>query len=156
MTDQRLTVAKTLLTEHGWAALATCRNNIPFGSMVSYACAPEFAALLMVVSDLAVHTPMMRQNPQVALVVSEAERPGVDAQNLARVTVLGEVRFIAISDAHYQPWREHYLARFPAAQPLFQMGDFHLVALMPASLRIVAGFGQILSASAADLVEIWD
>lgn len=156
MADPRLTVAKTLLTAHGWAALATSRDTIPFASMVAYVCAPEFAALLMVVSDLAVHTPIMRQNPHVALVVSDPERPGVDSQNLARVTVSGEVRFVAESESVYHTWREHYLARFPEAQQLFQLRDFHLVALLPASLRIVAGFGQIMSAPAAALVELWD
>lgn len=155
MRDSRLDVAKALLTEQGWAALATCRDNVPFASMVAFVCVPPFAAVVMVLSELAVHTQMMRQNPKVALVISQPEQAGIDSQTLARVTVTGDVRFVPESQADYAPWRRIYLARFPDSQRLFELGDFHIVALIPQNVRVVAGFGQILSAPATDLANAW-
>lgn len=156
MSDSRLAVAKSLLTGQGWAALATCRDNVPFASMVAFVCAPQFAALVMVLSELAVHTQMMRQNPRAAMVISQPEQAGVDSQTLARVTVTGDVRFVSGSQADYAPWRRFYLGRFPDSQKLFELGDFHIVALIPQNLRVVAGFGQILSAPATALANAWD
>lgn len=156
MSDSRLDVAKALLTGQGWAALATCRDNVPFASMVAFVCVPPFAAVVMVLSELAVHTQMMRQNPKVAMVISQPEQVGVDSQTLARVTVTGDVRFVPASQADYAPWRQVYLARFPDSQRLFELGDFHIIALIPQSLRVVAGFGQILSAPASALTNAWN
>jgi hypothetical protein len=37
--------------------------------------------------------------------------------------------------------RQTYLARFPEAEPMTQLGDFSLVAITPTAARQVAGFG---------------
>ncbi len=42
----------------------------------------------------------------------------------------------------YPPARAAYLQRFPDSAPIFELGDFQIVALRPVSARLVAGFGR--------------
>ena len=45
----------------------------------------------------------------------------------------------------WQALRAAYLARFPEAEPMTQLGDFRFVALRPVAGRHVAGFGAARS-----------
>jgi len=38
-----------------------------------------------------------------------------------------------------------YLVKFPDAAPLFQLGDFSIVAFVPATARLVAGFARAVT-----------
>ena len=44
-----------------------------------------------------------------------------------------------------------YLVKFPEAAPLFGFADFSLVALVPTSARLVAGFARATTVSADTL-----
>ena len=49
--------------------------------------------------------------------------------------------------------RAAYLARFPEAEPMTQLGDFRFLRLTPQGARLVAGFGAARSLSADELAQ---
>ncbi|HXH04786.1 MAG TPA: pyridoxamine 5'-phosphate oxidase family protein, partial [Candidatus Competibacteraceae bacterium] len=130
-----------LLGAHRWAALATLGRNGPEASWVAYALEPGGGVLLHL-SRLAAHTRNLLREPRASLAVSEPERPGHDPQQLARVTLFGQVAPIPREAAQYPVLRQCYLARLPEAEPLFGFGDFHLFLLLPERARFVGGFAQ--------------
>ena len=134
------------------AALATLRNGAPSASMVPYALTLDPFAVIVLVSELAAHTAEMRADPRVALLIAEPES---DAQphELARVSIQGTAASLSRDDARSAPARAAYLARFSNMSGLFDLGDFHLFAIAPATVRVVAGFARASSIAPALLAQ---
>lgn len=134
------------------AALATLRKGAPSVSMVPYAPTLDPFAVIVLVSELAAHTGEMREDPRVALLVTEPES---DARphELARVSIQGTAAPLPPDDARSAPARAAYLAWFPEVSGLFDLGDFRLFAIAPATVRVVAGFARAASITPALLAQ---
>jgi putative heme iron utilization protein len=134
------------------AALATLRDGAPSASMVPYALTLDPFAVIVLVSELAAHTGEMRADPRVALLISEPES---DARphELARVSIQGTAAPLPPDDAHSAAARAAYLARFPDVSGLFDLGDFRLFSIVPATVRVVAGFARAASIAPALLAQ---
>jgi len=128
-------------------------DGTPLVSMVPYAIDPHAASLVIHVSALAAHTGNLQRAPKVSLLVMQPESPGEPVHALARVTVQGRAVVLAGSAA-WQSARTAYLARFPDAQTMLELGDFQLVAIHPDGARQVAGFGAARSVDAQELARI--
>jgi putative heme iron utilization protein len=128
------------------AALGTLRDGVPAVSQVPFALLPvgEFAFVILV-SRLAAHTLAMQEDPHVGLMIAQPENEHTIAHALARVSIRAEARLIARSHPDYGGARAAYAARFPDQQFLFDLGDFELFALVPQTVRVVAGFAQAAS-----------
>ncbi|TMH62337.1 MAG: hypothetical protein E6H55_08515 [Betaproteobacteria bacterium] len=72
---------------------------------------------------------------------------------LARVSMQGRAQPIARIDPRYTVARASYLARFADMSGLFELGDFTLVAIDPATVRVVAGFAQAATITPASLAQ---
>ena len=157
MNDDKLQArerALTLLKTQRWAALATLdRHGLPEGAMVAYAMAStdEGHGLYLHLSQLASHTRNLLQNPHVALIIGEADTGNGDPQQLARLSLQGEVRVISPEDPPYTQAKGCYLARFPNAEQRFDFGDFRLFRFDWQRARWIGGFGQAYSYCPADL-----
>ncbi|HEY3380133.1 MAG TPA: pyridoxamine 5'-phosphate oxidase family protein [Vicinamibacterales bacterium] len=149
-TDFELDAARLIMTER-WAAIATMDRGVPLATMVAYAPERALGGLLIFVSELSQHTRNLLQDPRVSLVVSEADTGEGDPQLLARVTLTGEVRHVRPGSQEYAAAKSAYLARFPGAEPRFDLADFHLLRLVPSDIRYVGGFARAFSISAEDL-----
>jgi putative heme iron utilization protein len=152
MTDHRPDPLRRLLDDQEVAALATLHRGEPAVSMVPFVLwqpqaggMQDRACLLIHVSGLATHTADMATHPQVALLVTDEPREGVSAQARARVSLVAEVLVLPRDGQTYGAGRAAYLARFPSAEPIFELADFRLLALQPRSARLVGGFGQARS-----------
>ena len=111
-------------------------------SMVPYAVEPELGLFVIHVSGLAAHTRNLQARPRVSLMVMRSEVAGEPVHDLPRVTFDG---MASVPDRDSLPWqacRAAYLARFPEAQPMTELGDFRFVAIEMTSARQVAGFGS--------------
>lgn len=124
------------------AALATLHEGEPNLAMVAYAFADDFLAFYIYVSHLGKHTKDMETNPRVSLLICEADDQRADPQTLARVSLRGMAGIVPRTDAGYAQIKSTYLARFPASEQLFSLGDFNLWGIMSRSGRFVAGFGR--------------
>lgn len=148
--EPRLTHAlRTLLSTQRIAALGTLgEDGAPFVSMVPFAVEPVSAALVIHVSGLAAHTRNLQAAPRVSLLVMQVERDGEPVHALPRVTLEGRAAVLAVDSAAWVDARRVYLARFPEAEPMTQLGDFRFVAVAVQGARQVAGFGAARSLDA--------
>jgi putative heme iron utilization protein len=154
--EPRLTVAlRTLLQTQRVAALATLdAEGFPFVSMVPFAVEPLSAQLIIHVSGLAAHTRNLQTMPRVSLLVMQAEVRGEPVHALARVTLEGVATVLDRESAVWVKARAAYLARFPDAQPMTELGDFMFVGIAVQGARQVAGFGAARSLDAETVAEV--
>jgi putative heme iron utilization protein len=145
---------RQLLEAQDVAALGTLHNGDPFVSMVPYALVPQGRGFVIHVSRLATHTKDMENHPGVSLLVLDERSPGVPPQALARITVQGQARRCAPEEPLHAAAREAYLARFPNSEEMFGFADFSLFLIEPRALRVVGGFAQAWSVTAADYARL--
>jgi hypothetical protein len=84
------------------------------------------------------------------------ETDEVPPQALPRVSIAGRAVFIPGDHPEYAVLKVAYLGKFPEAADLFQLGDFSIVAIEPASARFVAGFARAMTLSADTLAGAMD
>jgi hypothetical protein len=148
--EPRLTQAlRTLLSTKRVAALGTLdADSLPFVSMVPFAVEPASAQLVIHVSGLAAHTRNLQASPRVSLLVMQTEVAGEPVHALPRVTLEGLAVVLERDSAEWLQARNAYLARFPDAQPMTELGDFMFVGIVVQGARQVAGFGAARSLDA--------
>lgn len=141
--ESRLTRAlRALLQGQRIAALGTTADDgAAFVSMAPFALEPASGCVVMHVSALAAHTRNLVARPRVSLLVIQPEVPGQPVHALPRVTLEGEGRVLEPGGPDWQACRAVYLARFPEAEFMTQLGDFRFVAVRIMRARHVAGFG---------------
>lgn len=146
---------RTLLASQRVAALGTLgEDGTPFVSMVPFALEPHSASVVIHVSGLAAHTRNLQAAPQVSLLVMQAEVADEPVHALPRVTLLGQAGVLAPDSAAWAEARAAYLARFPEAEPMTQLGDFRFVAITLQGARQIAGFGAARSLDADALASV--
>ena len=154
--EPRLTIAlRTLLQTQRVAALATLdADGYPFVSMVPFAVEPGSSQLVIHVSGLAAHTRNLQTTPRVSLLVMQAEVAGEPVHALARVTLEGAAAVLERDSALWRKARDAYLARFPDAEPMTELGDFMFVGIAVQGARQVAGFGAARSLDAETMAAV--
>jgi len=112
-------------------------HGFPFGSVAPFV--PDARGWpVLLVSRIAEHTRNMDADPRVSLILME---DADDAQEAARLTVLGHARRVA---AHEEAGAaDRYFRRFPHAAEYHRAHDFTFYAIEPARLRFIGGFAQI-------------
>ena len=125
------------------AALGTLHRGEPFVSMVPYAQRADGADFFIHVSRLAAHTGDMLASPRVSLLIVSPH--GDSPQSRARVTVQGDAYQLGNGSAEYVAAKACYIARFPHATDMFELGDFSIFSIAPLSARVVGGFAQAFS-----------
>jgi putative heme iron utilization protein len=140
MKAEELAIVAALLRDQRQAALGTLRDGAPFVSMVAYAAEPGFGGFLLHLSRLAPHTQHLLADSRASLLICAQDDGRDDVQTLARITLVGAAAPVA--GAEQAAARELYLARLPAAAPLFEFPDFALFRLVPDQARYIGGFAR--------------
>ena len=153
MVSETYLPAARLLAASRWAALAVVHDGAPAAAMTSYALAPDGAALYVHLSQMALHTRALLEEPRAALVVSEPDTGGGDPQTLRRVALSGVALALVPGTPDYEAGRDAYVSRFPGAEERFALADFVLFRFEPAEARWVGGFGRALRMTGAQLAE---
>lgn len=78
-----------LLASSRWAALAVVVEGAPSAAMTSYTLAPDGTALYVHLSQMALHTRALLEEPRAALVVSAPDPGDGDPQTLPRLSLSG-------------------------------------------------------------------
>ncbi len=137
-----------LLSTQRWAALATIDHaGGPAASMVAYTLDRERGELLFHLSRLSAHTRAILDRPAISLVVSEPDCAIADPQQLARVSLEGDITPIRRDSDDEARARTIYLDHLPLAEPRFDFGDFQLFRFLPVKGRYIGGFGRAASFS---------
>ena len=145
MDDESSRLLRALLAERPVAALATLHKGEPAVSMVPFVLPAGQTDLLIHVSALATHTRDMQAHARVGVLVTGEVDQASSPQALPRVSLQCDAAQLPREGADYEAAKAHYLARFPDAQQMFELGDFSIFALRPVSARLVAGFGRAYS-----------
>lgn len=144
MEEASLLSLRRLLDTRPVAALATLHQGDPAASMVPFVLQPRAdpPRLLIHVSALAPHTADLHRHPRVGLLVTADPGTVQPVQALPRVAFQADAQPLSADDPGWSEARDLYLGRFPDAAVTFELADFTLVALVPRSARLVAGFGR--------------
>lgn len=146
---------RVLLTTQRVAALGTLgKDGSPFVSMVPYALLLQSASVVIHVSGLAAHTRKLQTSPVVSLLVMQPELPGQPVHALPRVTLQGRAEVLVKDSTAWTEARAAYLARFPEAEPMTELGDFMFMVIRLLGARQIAGFGAARSLDAEALARI--
>jgi heme iron utilization protein len=151
--DSQLKLAR-LIRNGRIASLGTLRQGAPFVSMVLYTPAVDFCAFYIHISRLAHHTQDILQDPRVSLMIVEVDNQEADAQTLARFSIMGHAAEIVVDSDEYIQVKDHYLEKYPQAEPLFDFKDFAIFRIQPESARYVAGFARAFNLSASQLRKV--
>jgi len=147
---------RSLLERERHGVLCTLSRKMegwPFGSVTPYALSAANEPILLM-SGLAEHTQNVLGDARVSLFVQDSaalENP----QAGARVTLLCRAEPVPEDESPDRPDREdardRFLARFPDAASLFELGDFRLFKLRPERVRYIGGFGEMYWLAGGDL-----
>lgn len=152
MKEEAARQAARLVRECRVAALGTLNEGAPAVSQVPFALLPAVDCVFVIlVSRLAAHTRAMQADPRVGLMIAQPDIEHTAAHALARVSIRAEAHTVTRSHPDYDATRAAYATRFPDQAFLFDLGDFELFALVPRTVRVVAGFAQAASVTPAAL-----
>jgi putative heme iron utilization protein len=99
---------------------------------------------LVLLSDLARHTRNFKADPRVSILFA---RPGVEAINMSRATLIGSVE-----PCENEHLRARFLRHHEGARDHMAFADFHLYRLVPESVHFIGGFGRIETLDASDVI----
>jgi heme iron utilization protein len=136
--------ARKLLRAARVGTLATSLAGQPFASLVTPACAPDLA-LLLLLSSLSEHTRHLRAEPRCSVLVVGAAA-GVNPQTAPRASITGLAE--VIDDPGL---KARYLAVHPYASLYAGFGDFALWQVRPMGGLFVGGFARAARLRQADL-----
>lgn len=116
-------------------------DNIPLASYAPFVWHDN--ACYMLLSDLAEHTPNLRRNPAISLMLIEPENEATNPFARKRILLQGRAAIIARDDPLYTPRLSEFQQRFGnIVEVIATLADFHLFQVRPESGRFVRGFGQ--------------
>ena len=137
---------RKLLRTQRVAALGTLADDgAPFVSFVPFAIEPKGQCLVLHVSELAAHTRHLQVRDRVSLMIMQAALATEPVHALPRVTLEGQARVAQRGSVEWAACRAAYLARFPDAEPMTELGDFRFVVIAVTGARQIAGFGSARS-----------
>lgn len=136
MQPAQLEVLRALLTERRVLSLSVVVEGAPVIGLLPFAVTADWHGLVVHASRLARHTKGLHEGAPFDVLVHEPDSADVDPMQVKRVTLRGVVR----EPADEGPARDAYLARFPEAAPITQLGDFSFYVLEINGGRLVTGF----------------
>lgn len=127
-----------------FGALAVLRNGSPHVSRIAVALGPDNLPMTLL-SDLAIHTQALAENPNASLLLGEPKDRG-DPLTHPRVTI--QINAEKLSKT--QELTQLYLQQHPKAKLYINFGDFNLYRLAPIEGFLNAGFGKAYHLTAQD------
>ena len=136
--------ARKLLRTARSGCLATIAKGQPFASLVTPACMPD-GALLLLLSRLSEHTRHLAADPHCSVMIT-GPAESANPQTTPRVTITGVAQ--VVDDAAL---KARYLAVHPYAALYADFADFATWRIAPAGALLVAGFGRAFRLKDVDL-----
>jgi len=140
-----------LIKTQRWAAVGSIHDGQPLVSMIAYAVEPGLDGLLIFISQMAAHTRALLDDGRCSVAITAPDTGEGDPQVLPRVSLRGHAAVIDRGDPAFQQAAERYIARFPASEMRFQLGDFMLMRITIDGARYVGGFARASTFTAEQL-----
>ncbi len=134
-------------------SLGVLSDGAPAVSLVPYVVKRGPVRIYILVSELSPHTRALRADSRCGWMVNEASRETDASHALVRVMGRAEARFLTREEARAVGAEELYAARFPIAETLLTLKDFHFCELTPSAgtVSFVQGFGRAYAVTGDDL-----
>lgn len=114
---------------------------MPFALVKSSCCKTNAGSPYVFISDLAVHTKNIKENPYVSIMVFQPDKDG-NVFNGARVTLTGKL-VVVTDEKSIEKLKKNYLSEHPDAKDFIDFGDFNFYLLELESIYFIGGFGEI-------------
>ena len=141
MTNDQLALIRELLDRQRVLSLALVVDQAPVIGLLPFAAAAGYRALVVHASRLARHTRGLVHGAPFDALIHEPVVEGIDALQVRRLTLRGEVLALDDTTTVHAQFRAAYLAKFPEAAPITEIGDFAFFVLRVMGGRLVTGFG---------------
>lgn len=124
-------------------------NDFPFGTVAPFVLTEE-GEVVILISNIAIHTKNILENPRVGFTVFDME--AVNKQASPRVCLTGNAELVDEKNdpERYKNVSERYFTFFPAARNYFQAHGFYFYAIRPNHVHFIRTFGQIYTFDAED------
>lgn len=134
-------------------SLGVLSDGVPAVSLVPYVVKRGPVRFYILVSELSPHTRALRGDSRCGWMVHEPSRELDASHALVRVMGRAEARFLSREEARAVGAEALYAARFPIAETLLKLKDFHFCELAPTagSVSFVQGFGRAYAVTGDDL-----
>ncbi|MDI3337121.1 pyridoxamine 5'-phosphate oxidase family protein [Defluviimonas aestuarii] len=144
-------IAHKLLRDATTAALAVTEadTGAPFVSRIGFGLSPEGVPMTLI-SDLALHSRALRNDPRAALLIGEAGSRG-DPLTHPRLTIRATARFVLRNEVDHHALRAAWLGTHPKATLYVDFADFHFVLFDIVSGHLNAGFAKAYALDQKDL-----
>ncbi len=119
--------------------------GFPFGSMVRFVIGQSEenkGMSIVMLSRIAEHSKHIALQNKVSLLVSGNVDTERDAQQTARLTLLGEMEKLSLDTSPFQQDSEVYFQEFAETREYFQMLDFDFYRLKITKGRYIGGFAR--------------
>jgi putative heme iron utilization protein len=143
-------IAQTFMRKWDCGVLSTQyeleEGAFPFGSLTPFVLTEE-CDVIVLISDLAIHTKNILANPKVGFTVFDMESSHKQAS--PRVMLTGNARLIEEqgNPEEFQKICDRYLSFFPQAKNYFKAHSFYFYSIRPNHIHFIRTFGQIYNFS---------
>lgn len=148
MKPEEHALLRGLLVDRQMLSLGVLIENQPYVGMVPFAVREDFSALIIHASRLARHTRGLADGAPYGALIHVLEVPGMDVQQMARVSLQGTVRVPQPGTKEYGVCKDLYIRKFPQSEMTFSLGDFQIYELALESGRLVIGFARTTNLNA--------
>jgi heme iron utilization protein len=124
-------------------------NDFPFGTIAPFVLTEE-GDVTILISNIAIHTKNILENPRVGFTVFDME--AVNKQASPRVCLTGTAELVDQKNdpEKYAAVSERYFSFFPAARNYFKAHGFYFYNIRPDHIHFIRTFGQIYTFDAED------
>lgn len=145
-------VLRHLVNHHPVASLSTLVNGDPATSLVPFVALRDPLRIFIFISDLSPHTQALRQDPRCGLLIHEPPQAEDPRSNhaLARVSFQGHAQIIFREDATELGVDQLYKDKYPIAEMLLGLGDFHFCQIDITTGSFIQGFGKAFQLSGSN------
>ncbi|MEC7277526.1 MAG: DUF2470 domain-containing protein [Bdellovibrionota bacterium] len=115
-------------------------NDYPLGSVTPFVMTEE-GDIVILISDIAIHTRNIKANPKVGFTVFDMESSHKQASS--RVMLIGDAEVVKEGAEDYTSVSEKYFTFFPMARNYFKAHGFDFWKIKPNHIHFIQGFGKI-------------
>ncbi len=144
-------VARSFMRNWDTGVLSTqftkSESDYPLGSVCPFVLTEE-GDVIILISDIAIHTKNIKANPKVGFTVFDMTSSHKQASS--RVMLIGDASVVKEGDDNYKSVSEKYFTFFPMARNYFKAHGFDFWRIRPNHIHFIQGFGKIYTYEASE------
>ncbi|MDY0040421.1 MAG: pyridoxamine 5'-phosphate oxidase family protein [Desulforhabdus sp.] len=143
---------RQLIGENSMCVLATCHNNVPHCSFMTYVANPEAGIIYMVTRKETRKYTNLLNNPQVSLLIDTRSKQGLEQRTSIQALTISGVCTTIEEPAEVESFRRQILDEHPHLKELVEHPDAAVISVRANSFLLLDGalHAHYVSAAAVD------